>query len=129
CGCMRSKTADLLLVFVSMLFLSSLLLFECSCSAVKHEFGLDVKYPTATPGHVTPPPVNPPISQQLAAAADITGTLVPTPYGTLAAAVMNLLATGAAAFATFRARNAALTSREAAEHSHKAAAASSETAT
>ena len=108
---------------------SSVALTLTACGSLRTEFlGPPPAQPTVTtnyapviPGSTAPPvavsitstpapapaSVTPPISDQLRAAAPVVGAVVPQPWGGLAAALMNLLATGAAAFATFRAGSAA----------------------
>jgi hypothetical protein len=98
--------------------LTSLTLTVCSCAALKSEFlGPQPAPPAITTNAVTgavtitptqvPVSVIPPISAQLSQAAPIVSALVPAPYGSLLAALMNLLATGAATYATFRAGTSA----------------------
>ena len=108
---------------------SSVTLSITGCGALRTEFlgpppgppTLTTNYAPAITGSTAPPvavsvtstpapapaSVTPPISDQLRAAAPIVAAVAPQPYGSLAAALMNLLATGAAAFATFRAGSAA----------------------
>jgi hypothetical protein len=97
---------------------TSITLSVCSCSALKSElYGQPVQPAviatnTAT-GVITmkpavyDPSTVPPIVPQLQAASQTAGMVVPQPYGSLIAALLNLAATGAAAFATFHARNSA----------------------
>jgi len=70
-----------------------------SCAALKTEF---------TKPTVDSPP--PPIVAQLDAARPIVAGIVPEPWGSLVSGLMGLAATGAAAFATFHARRAAVAS-------------------
>lgn len=77
---------------------SSLALTSVSCAALKSEFTT-----TGTTNAV------PPVTTQLSAASTVAGEVLPAPYGTLTAAILNLIGVGAAAFATFHARRAAST--------------------
>ena len=109
---------NLLSFVVLACLVSSVTLTTLGCGSLKREFlGSALPPPTITTNAVTgvvtstpapaPASVTPPISDQLRAAAPVVAAVVPQPYGSLAAALMNLLATGAAAFATFRAGSAA----------------------
>ena len=113
---------------------SSVALTLTACGSLRTEFlgpppaqpTLVTNYAAATTGSTAPPvavsitstpapapsSVTPPISDQLRAAAPVVGAVVPQPWGGLAAALMNLLATGAAAFATFRAGRSAATNAQ-----------------
>lgn len=81
------------------LLVATVVLFCSACAALKTELGVGVQ-----------PTNNPPLAVQLNTAAPVVAAVVPTPWGTLLSAVLNLMATGAAAFATFHARAAARTS-------------------
>jgi hypothetical protein len=120
---------NLLPLLVLACLTSSVALTLTACGSLRSEFlgpppappTLTTNYAPTIPGSTAPPvvvsitstpapapvSVTPPISDQLRAAGPIVNSLVPQPYGALAAAAMNLLATGAAAFATFRAGRAA----------------------
>lgn len=108
---------------------SSIVLTLTACGSLRTEFlgpppappTVTTNYAPAIPGSTAPPvpvsvtytpapapvSVTPPISDQLRQAAPVVAALGGPGYGTMAAAIMNLLATGAAAFATFRAGSAA----------------------
>ncbi len=77
------------------------------CAALQSELTPSTPAVTnAVTGVVTPP--GPPVATaQLQSAATVAAAVVPEPWGTLIAAALNLLATGAAAYATFHARVAA----------------------
>ena len=106
---------------------SSIILAASGCAAVKREF---LSQASPGPGIVStngPLSVTPPITEQLNAVAPIVEAAVPAPWGGLIAAAMNLLATGAAGFATFHARNASASSAAAAKSASAAATASAST--
>lgn len=108
---------------------SSIVLTLTACGSLRSEFlgpppappTAVTNYAPAIPGSTLPPvpvsvtytpapapaSVTPPIAEQLRAAAPVVAVAGGPVYGSLAAALMNLLATGAAAFATFRAGSAA----------------------
>ncbi len=79
---------------VLLLLLTSLSLSVISCGTLKSEF----TKPTPTAG-------DPPAVAQLHEAASVAAVALPGPSGMLVAAIINLLATGASAFATFHARS------------------------
>jgi hypothetical protein len=96
---------------------TSLSLLLPACGALRTEFGLS---PHVSTPSVSVPVVDgvsnnvptvfvsstPPITAQLNEVAPIVSAVVPSPWGTLISGLMNLLAAGAAAFATFHARKA-----------------------
>lgn len=115
---MKNKRAGFALkTFVGATFISSLLLLVASCSALNSEFGLTDPTLPSQVGVSNSPQDTVPISDQLTAAAPVVQSVVPAPWGTLIAAMMNLAATGAAAFATFHARASASSSADAAASS------------
>ena len=93
--------------------ISSITLLCLSCAALKNEFGINPGPGNMTTNGVGQVNVQPPISAQLNQAAPVVQATVPEPYGTLIAALLNLAATGAAAFATFHARSAAASAQTA----------------
>lgn len=82
-----------------MLLATSAAITVTSCSTLQKEFS----QPAGTSDV-------PPVTAQLQAAAPVVAGVIPPPWGSLIAALMNLAGTGAAAFATFHARRAAVAS-------------------
>lgn len=94
--------------------------FFTGCSALQSELTPSTPAVTNAVTGVVTPPGPPPAATQLQGAAVVAQEAVPAPYGTLLAALLNLLATGAAAYATFHARQAAVSASSAAQASASA---------
>ena len=82
----------------------SLCLFGSACSTLKSEFGL-----TPTPAMTSTNDngqiqITPPVVPQLDQAAAVAGAVLPPPWGSIVSGALTLMASGAAAFATFHAR-------------------------
>lgn len=110
---MPNDNSDRWLIINTVLLFSSAVLCLSGCAAIKKEFFSQPVVTTNSQGTLSFTVPTPPITDQLRAAAPIVEASVPAPWGTLVAALMNLAATGAAAFATFHARNAAVAARDA----------------
>jgi len=110
---MQNNHCDRWLIINTVLLFSSAVLCLSGCAAVKKEFFSQPVVTTNSQGTLSFTVTNPPITDQLRAAAPIVEASMPAPWGTLVAALMNLVATGCAAFATFHARSAAVASRDA----------------
>ena len=89
---------------------TSLCLLAGACSSLKSEF-LSSPTTNAVTGAVSPAVSNvPPIVPQLTEAAGVAGACLPAPWGGLVSGLLTLAASGAAAFASFHARKAAVAS-------------------
>jgi len=89
---------------------ASLCLLSSACSSLKSEF-LSAPTTNAVTGAVSPAVSNlPPIVPQLNEAAGVAGACLPAPWGGIVSGLLTLAASGAAAFASFHARKAAVAS-------------------
>ena len=101
-------------LFMAVTLLCSVAFTVSGCAAMKHELGIDTAQTATAQTNQPGAPIFVPLSNQLQTVAPIVQQVIPEPWSTLISSVLNIAATGAAAFATFHARRAAASSATAA---------------